>query len=147
MTLLFGTSRHFAAVRKLVRDRGAADPDKPFAQQIHGFTAWDFAPAGIIDLAMTFVSLALVGSLQGKEQSKVANIKPISTGPDSAERPRAASGTARTKPYPCQPQTDWAHDFYAWRDSRLLATINQLLVMAAREREGRPASQSHCGHH
>jgi len=134
-------------VRKLVRDRGAADPDKPFAQQIHGFTAWDFVPAGVMALAMTSVSLALVGSLQGKEQSKVANIKPTSTGPDSAERLGAASGTPRTKPYPSQPQTGWAHDFYAWRDSRLLATINQRVMMAAREREGRPASQSHCGHH
>ena len=30
--------------------------------------------------------------------------------------------------------------FYAWRDSRLWETINQLLVMSARELEGREAS-------
>jgi putative transposase len=30
--------------------------------------------------------------------------------------------------------------FYAWRDSRLWETLNQLLVMSAREREGREAS-------
>src|SRR3954466_461023 len=30
--------------------------------------------------------------------------------------------------------------FYAWRDSRLWETLNQLLVMSARELEGREAS-------
>jgi len=32
--------------------------------------------------------------------------------------------------------------FYAWRDSRLLTTINHLLVMAARQQAGREASPS-----
>lgn len=35
---------------------------------------------------MTSVSLALLGSIEGEEQSKVANIKSTSTGPNNGER-------------------------------------------------------------
>lgn len=49
----------------------------------------------------------------------------------------AASGQATPGDFP--PVSTVRGYFYAWRDSGLLATINQLLVMAAREIEGKQA--------
>src|SRR5215207_2096268 len=53
----------------------------------------------------------------------------------------ASSGCQwRMLPKDFPPRSTVQGSFYDWRDSRLWETINQLLVMSAREREGREAS-------
>ena len=53
----------------------------------------------------------------------------------------ASSGCQwRMLPKDFPPRSTVQGSFYAWRDSRLWETINQLLVMSARELEGREAS-------
>src|SRR3954466_15820681 len=53
----------------------------------------------------------------------------------------ASSGCQwRMLPKDFPPRSTGQGSFYAWRDSRLWETLNQLLVMSARELEGREAS-------
>jgi hypothetical protein len=47
---------------------------------------------------MTFVSLALLGSLRERKQSEVANIKSTSTGPKDGERLRFIIGEPEVNP-------------------------------------------------
>ena len=84
-----------------------------------------------------------------------ALIEPMFPGARSGGRPRttrlravmdailyiASSGCAwRMLPKSFPPVSTVRGYFYAWRDSGLLATINHLLVMTAREQAGREAS-------
>ena len=84
-----------------------------------------------------------------------ALIEPMFPGARSGGRPRttcqravmdailyiASSGCAwRMLPRSFPPVSTVRGYFYAWRDSGLLATINQLLVMTARQQAGREAS-------
>src|SRR5215213_4511788 len=65
--------------------------------------------------------------------------------------PSIASGGCqwRMLPRDFPPRSTGQGDFYNWRDSRLWETINHLLVLSARELEGRDASpsQSHGRRH
>ena len=55
----------------------------------------------------------------------------------------ASSGCAWAMLPKCFPPVSTVRGyFYAWRDSRLLTTINHLLVMTARQQAGREASPS-----